>query len=337
LADADVVNVHWLTYDRYPYAAALAAARPMVCTLQWCSVLPELPALVLCACRTAYALQEANRQRRLLVPNGIDPTPFPAPPRPPRQRTRIVRVCRPVRCAEYFWPALLQMLQACSAAELQVVGGEVYRGERIAGLSPCADVAGRLAEADIFVYAPRPGQGALDLVVLEAMASGLPCVVSDVPCVEPVADGIAGRRAPYGGVGAFAAAVVQRVRERPRREALGRQAIELVCQDFDVRQRLPLYEAAYTRAVAENLLPSRLAYWRGASRRPELGGQRSQQPWKSSLPVLPEPRLHAVRNRGSGRGVDGDGGLPGRTAGDAGSAEVVPARGAQAGSPPPGS
>src|SRR2546428_11297519 len=42
LADADVVNLHWRCYLPRLFQAVLAAGRPLVCTLHWPSVLPEM-------------------------------------------------------------------------------------------------------------------------------------------------------------------------------------------------------------------------------------------------------------------------------------------------------
>ena len=66
---------------------------------------------------------------------------------------------------------------------------------RIQALGDRHDVAELLASADIFAYAPWPHEGTRDLVVLEAMATGLPCVVSDVPCVRESVDGRMGQPA----------------------------------------------------------------------------------------------------------------------------------------------
>ena len=45
---------------------------------------------------------------------------------------------------------------------------------------PRLDVAEILAGTDLFVYTPRPGEGTKDLVVMEAMAMGVPAVLSNV-------------------------------------------------------------------------------------------------------------------------------------------------------------
>jgi glycosyltransferase involved in cell wall biosynthesis len=252
LAPADVINVHWLGFMPELVTVAQATGKPLVFTLHGCSVLPEVPGLVLCTSQRVHDLQEHNLKRRVLIQNGVDTERF----RPPAQRragpVRIIRVCRPVRCAEYFWPAIHQVLGACPEAEVKLVGGTTYRLGRIESLGDWHDVAEQLAQADIFAYAPWPHEGTRDLVVLEAMASGLACVLSDVPCVrESVEDGVSGLLTPFGDPGAFAGRLVQLVREPALRSALGQRAAQVAREQFDMRQRVALYEAAYARALVE--------------------------------------------------------------------------------------
>jgi glycosyltransferase involved in cell wall biosynthesis len=166
-------------------------------------------------------------------------------------------VCRPIRCAEYFWPAVFEVLRTCSDVEVKLVGGPAYALGRIEALGNRHDVAELLRTAHLFAYAPWPHEGTRDLVVLEAMASGLPCVASDVPCVhDSVEHGRTGLLTPFGDAQAFAAALVCLVRDPARRAAMGQRAAQVAREGFEMRQRLPVYEAAYDRVVAEQLMPS---------------------------------------------------------------------------------
>jgi glycosyltransferase involved in cell wall biosynthesis len=252
LAEADVINVHWLEHFPDVLAPALDAGRPLVFTLHGLSLLPRLPGPVICTSKRAFDLQKHNRDRLFLIPNAVDTTVF----RPPAQRRqgppRIIRVCRPIRSAEYFWPAVFGALEACPEAEVRIVGGPCYGHGRIQGVGDRDDVAEQLAAADVFAYAPWPHEGTLDLVVLEAMACGLPCVVSDVPCVhDSVEHEVTGLRTPFGDTKAFAEALIRLLRDRPLREAMGRRAVEVARERFDFRSRIPLYEAVYLQARTE--------------------------------------------------------------------------------------
>jgi glycosyltransferase involved in cell wall biosynthesis len=250
LADADVVNVHWLEYQPPVFAAAQASGKPLVFTLHGLSQLPRLPGPILCTSKRAYDLQEPNRDRRMLALNGVDTSLFHPPAQRNREKVRIIRVCRPVRCAEYFWPAVLEVLRACPETEVQLVGGPAYSLGRIESLGNRHNVAELLRGADLFAYAPWPHEGTRDLVVLEALASGLPCVVSDVPCVrESVVHEKTGLLTPFGDAQAFAAALTRLTRDPMLRESMSRHAAGMAREYFDIRLRLPIYESAYERAL----------------------------------------------------------------------------------------
>ena len=266
LADADVVNLHLVYHVPELLQAVLNAGRPMVCTLHWCDPLPPMPGPVICVAQHVYDLQEENRDRRLLIRNGIDTTRFrPAERRP--ERARIIRVCRPDKCAEYFWPAVHQVLNACPEAELTVVGGFPYRAGRVASLGDRFDVPELLAGADLFAYTPRPQGGAMDLCVLEAMASGLACVLSDVACVnEAVEHEVTGLLTPYEDLEAFATGLERLMRDRGLREEMGARAAQVARERFEVRDRMPLYTAAYQQALDEALLPTQQQAWQERSR-----------------------------------------------------------------------
>lgn len=262
LSDVDVVNVHWQGYQPSLFDIVIAAGRPMVCTVHAQSRLPEMPGLVICTSQHVYDRQEFNRDRRVLITNGIDMTDIPPTARR-SGHTEIIRVCRPVKCAEYFWPAVFQVLAACPEAELTVVGGPAYQAGRIESLGYRLDVVQLMARADLFAYTPTPTAGSFDLVVLEAMASGLPCVMSDVPCVnEAVEHEVTGLLTPFEDVSAFVTCLQRLVRDRELREAMGQRAAEVARQRFEVRDRMPLYSAAYDRAASEAILPSERPMWR---------------------------------------------------------------------------
>src|SRR5205823_2171125 len=121
-----------------------------------------------------------------------------------RQRDEVVltRICRPSRCALYFWEAMHQVLDRYPQAQLWIVGSTgstPATSERVRFLGVRRDIGAILAETDLFVYTPYPGVGSLDLSVVEASAAGVPSVVSDVVAVrECVFEGENGFRTPFG-------------------------------------------------------------------------------------------------------------------------------------------
>jgi glycosyltransferase involved in cell wall biosynthesis len=252
--DADVINVHWNVnwVERCPdfYAALRAAGVPLVFTVHGLNVLPALPGLIICTSQRVHDLQENNLDRRILITNGVDTARFSPRPRRAGKRVSIIRVCRPVRCAEYFWPAIGAVLHECPKTDLVTVGGPAFTVGRTRALGDRFDVPELLAGADIFAYAPFPNEGTRDLVVLEAMASGLACVLSDVPCVrESVEHGVTGLLTPFGDPQAFAAAVIRLVREPQLRQVLGERAAQVARERLDMRPKVAAYEAAYGRAL----------------------------------------------------------------------------------------
>jgi len=263
LSDADLVHVHWAGYMEDVVVAVVRAARPVVFSLRWPAVLPELPGSVICNSIRVHHMQRANRDRNFLILNGIDAGLYPPPASRLAGPIRIIRVCRAKRCEEYFWPAMLQILAEFPDAELQIVGGQPFRAGRVEGLGYRLDTPGLLAAAHIFAYTPRPDEGSLDKVVMEAMATGLPCALSDVPCVTDVArHGVTALLSPFEDIQGFADNLRQLVRDSALRESLGLRASKLIREQFDIRQRMPLYEEVWARTLAENRLPKQLPEWR---------------------------------------------------------------------------
>lgn len=128
------------------------------------------------------------------------------------------------------------------------------------GLNDLVHLAGRIddvpalfAAADVFVSTSL-WEG-LPLVVLEAMASGLPVVGNDIDGLRDlVRDGQSGRLVTPGRAELTAAAIGQLLADGDLRRQLGREGRRIVCEQFGfsrmARQVLDLYAA-----VADDALP----------------------------------------------------------------------------------
>ena len=110
------------------------------------------------------------------------------------------------------------------------------------------DVADLYADADLFVF-PSPTE-TCGLVVLEAMASGLPVVASDTGGVlENMRDGLNGRSVRAGDAQAFTAAILELLGAPDQRDAMG-QAARAFAVARDWARELDALEPMYARVVA---------------------------------------------------------------------------------------
>ncbi|WP_454300071.1 glycosyltransferase [Salana multivorans] len=175
----------------------------------------------------------SGTERLRLVRNGIELDRFPYRPRSrPRTTPRLLAVGRLVE--KKGFGHLLDVLAALLAdgldLALQIVGDGPLReelahqvlrlglGDRVELLGPRtqAEVRTLLQEADLFVapfvVAVDGNADGLPTVLLEAMASGIPCVAADVTAVgEVVRDGETGWLVPSADDGALAAAITEAV------------------------------------------------------------------------------------------------------------------------------
>jgi len=135
---------------------------------------------------------------------------------------------------------------------LLIVGGGRLRGEleRVAAAAGVrfagsrSDVAEILRSLDLYVM-PSLWEG-LSLAMLEAMAAGLPVIISDVGgAAEVLGDGEFGIRVPPGDVAALARAVMALVQDEAERRRLGAAAQRRVREHYDLRERVARLEAVY--------------------------------------------------------------------------------------------
>jgi len=243
---ADLVNLHWWYYSEG--LLNLVRARPFVTTLHCLAALPPIPGLTICTSSHLRQRQECP-ERCIVIPNGIDVQRFRPREKPAGERVVITRVCRPSRCAVYFWDAVHQLLARHPQLEVWIVGNSEatrHPSPRVRHLGVRRDIPEILGESDMFLYTPAPELGTKDLVVMEASAAGVPCVVSDVTGVrESVEEGRNGFLTPYGDVDAVVERVSRLIAQPELRAAMSRRAVELAHEQFDVRRNVERYEAVY--------------------------------------------------------------------------------------------
>jgi len=246
--DADIINLHWSGYDPQLFSMLCQLGKPLVTTLHSNVALPDIPALTICVSEHALRKQ-TNPDRCILIPNGVEISRFRADPKPAREKVVITRICRPPKCALYFWNAMHRVLERYPQVELRVVGDTGAArsdSDRIRFLGVRRDIPEILADTDIFVYTPYRDIGSHDLVTMEASAAGVPCVVSDVCAVrESVFEGENGFLTPFGDADALVDRVSRLVRDTRLRTRMGRAAAALARERFDMMDVARRYEVVY--------------------------------------------------------------------------------------------
>jgi glycosyltransferase involved in cell wall biosynthesis len=254
LAEADLTNAHCLYVERGAEMLEVIrrARRPHLFTLHWPTPFPQdWSPVFLCTSRAA-ACAQSPQARVHVIENGIDLEPYAQPRRRAAGgRFVILRVCRPEKCDEYFWYAMADVLDRHPDVEVRIIGSEGLAGGRVNAAGVTDDVPAALFQGDLFVYTPRPGEGTKDLVVMEAMAAGLPAVFSDVETVR--ASAVHGKSCllvPFGDTEALVCAVETLITQPELRAALGNTARRVAFRRFDMRDRVRSYEAAYRAVLA---------------------------------------------------------------------------------------
>lgn len=208
--------------------------------------------------------------RLKVIANSLELDAYPAATHGERERPRILAIAR-------FVPkkGLLQLVQAFGrlrakrAAELHLIGsgpeGQPLRQAaadipdvHFLGLQPEARCREEYARADIFaapcVVGPDGDADGIPTVVLEAMACGLPVVVSNLLSAPSyVRDGVEGALVPPGDVEALAGRLEELCADDSLRAQLGangRHRVEELC---DIRRNIESLRAVF-RAKARPLV-----------------------------------------------------------------------------------
>jgi glycosyltransferase involved in cell wall biosynthesis len=249
---ADLINLHWAVFHTYWDALLQSSGKPYVTTLHSASQLPKLPFMTICTALHTYQIQK-YKSRCIAIQNGIDLSRFTPRPKQQREEVVITRICRSDRCALYFWPAMRKVLNRYPQTRLWIVGNQEGTGrstERVRFLGIRRDIPDILAETDIFAYTPYPTVGSSDLVVMEASAMGVPCVVSDANAVnESVEHEQNGFLTPFGDIDAFVQRIGMLVEDVSLRSQMGQTGIRIAQERFDMSRIARSYEAVYLQVL----------------------------------------------------------------------------------------
>ncbi len=278
----DVVHVHeshWLAGVAHWVAERMEA--PVLCKEAFADVLQwpgarDVPGLarwkirrdrcrfVAIAPHVRQALESAGipPERIVDIPNGVE---MPEETARPEASTRAVYAGNFSQGAVFkaFDVLLTACARACrEAPELTLRlfgGGSVERWRLFAEVEGCGsavEFAGRTDDlprefrAVGFLVLPSRTEG-LSNVLLEAMASGLPAVVSDIPGnTAAVRDGVEGLVVPVGDADALARAMVRLIRDSDLRVRLGQAARQRAEEVFSIDRVAEQLEQAYRAALS---------------------------------------------------------------------------------------
>jgi phosphatidylinositol alpha-mannosyltransferase len=279
--DPDLIHAHEPLTPSTSMLAVLAAEAPVVATFHASldrSRLMELagPALRQVSARidAAVAVSDAAASfvRRVvrgpleIVPNGVDVRAFSDPGRPVEglpAGPKILWVNRldPQKGFEIMLRAFEQIASEVGEVHLLVAGDG---RDRVLLRSLPGDLRSRIlrlgtvahealpryhAAADVFV-SPATGQESFGIVLVEAMAAGVPVVASDIEGYrEVVRDGVDGLLAPPNDPNALAAAI-RRVLSEPELAAALKAAGRSRAQAFSWQAVAPRLEAVYDRVLS---------------------------------------------------------------------------------------
>jgi glycosyltransferase involved in cell wall biosynthesis len=172
----------------------------------------------------------------------------------------------PVKDHGTFLAAAERFLRSGRSAEFVLAGDDVTRsnralasrlaqgglGDRVHLLGPRTDMARLHAALDVLTCSSAFAES-FPLVLAEAMASGVPCVTTDVGDAATIVGGT-GRVIPPRDARALAGAWMDLVDLRPEhRAALGVQARASIVERFSIDETVRRYEAVYRELLAASV------------------------------------------------------------------------------------
>jgi len=203
-----------------------------------------------------------------VIPYGIDPSRFDATPAL-LERSRELRAGWPEgrivltvgRLVGYKGHDVLLKAARSLDATVVIVGGgpeqarlRSLAGPRavLAGSVPDADLPAYYRAADVFCLASVTSAEAFGVVLLEAMACGLPLVTTSLPTgVSAVnRDGRTGLAVPPGRPDALREALAALLGDEARRTAMGREARRVLEEEYTAALMAERYITLYREALA---------------------------------------------------------------------------------------
>ena len=207
------------------------------------------------------------RRKVDLAPPGVDIRDYRPRPEPRPEADRQVVGCVAHLLPVKGHPTLLEAVARCPWVDLKLAGRPLDEGyvrglkEQIAGLGiedrveilgPVADIPSFHHQIDVCVL-PTWAEGRMEgcpVALLEAMASGLPVVATEIPGAKDViGHGKSGLLVPAKDPVALAAALTE-LRSRAKCRELGAGARSRIESTYSLEREVAIHEAVYTRLLA---------------------------------------------------------------------------------------
>lgn len=139
-------------------------------------------------------------------------------------------------------------LDAVYSAELESLGEELGIADRVHLLGEVSDVAALHAELDALIL-PTRNKGRMEgcpLALLEGMASGLPCIATEIPgSSDLIVDGECGLLVEPDNSAALAGAISRLLESPEERRRLGRAARERIEAAYTIEQEVDGHQELY--------------------------------------------------------------------------------------------
>ncbi|HEX7976391.1 MAG TPA: glycosyltransferase [Anaerolineales bacterium] len=201
-----------------------------------------------------------------LAPLGVDPAPFleAVPLIPHRGRPVLLFVGRHryykgvddlIRALPETGADLLVGGDGPRRSEWERLAGGLGLGERVRFLGdvPAADLPGLYASADVFVLPANARAEAFGTVLLEAMASGLPCITTRLGTGTSyvVQDGLTGLVVPPHDPPALAGAINRLLADPALARRMGAAGRERVLQEFTLEKMVARVDQIYRELLTD--------------------------------------------------------------------------------------
>jgi len=280
--DCDLIHANWTLSAAVAWATSAFHRRPFIATVQGSdifetrrlAILKWLNRIALRRCSRILALSQSladatfalglPRDRIEIVPNGVDTRRFQ--PSPDTREPLILTVGSLIerKGMKYLIQAMPQILYHCPNYRLVIVGeGPLWSSlsdlaqslgvaDRITitGYQTHAQVSDWMRRASLFVL-PSVEEG-LGVVLLEALATGIPCVATRVGGIPDVITQDVGVLVPPADPAALAVSVSDLLRDPIRLDIMRgnarRHAVEQYSWDVIAGRLIKIYEATLARS-----------------------------------------------------------------------------------------